>query len=244
MQPLRTYLEGLGMLPPVRPEAVLVVSAHWEAPVPTVQTASHPSMLYDYYGFPPEAYEIQWPAPGAPQVAAAVREHLDKAGIRSADDAERGFDHGTFVVTGLAYPQADIPTFQLSLQQGLDPATHLAIGRALAPLRDQGVLILGSGLSYHNMQGFRAAMSGGLASVVDDSRAFDGWLAESMALEASRRETQLVEWAQAPRARACHPREEHLLPLMVVAGAGGEDAASLPFRGDVMGLATSAVQFG
>ena len=244
MAPLRRYLEGIGTGLPAPAKALLVVSAHWEEPVVTVQTSPKPPMLYDYYGFPKASYEIQWPAPGAPEIAARVTELLGQANIEHGADDARGFDHGAFVVTGVAYPEADIPTFQVSLRAGLDPAEHLAIGRALAPLRDEGVFILGSGMSYHNMAGFRAAASGGLASVVDDARAFDEWLAEAMAGEAGRRERSLVEWESAPRARACHPREEHLLPLMVVAGAGEADAASIPFQGDVMGLATSAVQFG
>jgi aromatic ring-opening dioxygenase catalytic subunit (LigB family) len=172
-----------------------------------------------------------------------VREHQRTAGIESADDPARGFDHGTFVVTGVAWPQADIPTFQLSLKVGLDPAEHLQIGRALAPLRDEGVLILGSGMSYHNMQGFRMMMSGG-APPSDDSRAFHDWLADAMTHEASGRASRLAEWEAAPRARACHPREEHLLPLMVTAGAGEDGAATMPFRDTVLGVDVCAIQFG
>ncbi len=241
---LQRYLETLGALPPARPSAVLVVSAHWEAPVPTVMSSARPPMLYDYRGFPAQTYQVQWPAPGAPPLATEVRQRLEGSGIQSAEDPARGFDHGTFVVTALAYPKAEIPTFQLSLQRGLDPLRHLAIGRALTPLRDQGVLILGSGMSYHNMQGLRTAMNGGDSGASDDSAAFHDWLATSMQHEASARERSLAEWEQAPRARACHPREEHLLPLMVVAGAAGDDAATLPYRGTLLGVETCAIQFG
>lgn len=237
---MEVYMRRLGVVPPSRPQAVLMVSAHWEAPRPTVQTAPHPPMLYDYYDFPPETYDLEWPAPGAPAIAERTRELLEAAGIASAEDGERGFDHGTFVPTMLAWPDADMPTFQLSLKEGLDPLAHLRIGRALAPLRDEGVFIVGSGMSYHNMGGF----FGRVPTVADDSRAFDDWLAESMGTEADARETALVEWERAPRARACHPREEHLLPLMVVAGAAGDDAGSTPYRDTLRDIAISAVHFG
>jgi aromatic ring-opening dioxygenase catalytic subunit (LigB family) len=233
---LATYLRGLGDLP--RPRAVLAVSAHWEERVPTVMSAAHPPMLYDYYGFPPASYEIQWPAPGAPELAARVRSLLSSAGIESAEDTARGFDHGTFVPLKLTYPDADVPTIQLSLQRGLDPAAHLAIGRALAPLRDEGVLIVGSGMSYHNMRGF------GRASSMTASQEFDRWLGDTVALPRSERDAQLAAWSSAPSARECHPREEHLLPLMVVAGAAGDDRGTLPYRDALMGVRVSAAHFG
>jgi len=241
---MAAYMHALRMTPPARPRAVLVVSAHWEEPIPTVMTAPNPPMLYDYYGFPPEAYEVQWPAPGEPEVAGRVRDLLEGVGIRTGTDSARGFDHGAFVPLKLTWPEADVPTFQLSLQRGLDPARHLAIGRALAPLRDEGVFIVGSGMSYHNLRTLMASMRGAQTAIADESRAFDDWMVESMDLEPSRRATRLVEWERAPAARACHPREEHLLPLMVVAGAGGEDGASAPYRDTVMGAAVSAVHFG
>jgi len=237
---MEAYMRRLGMIPPRRPDALLVVSAHWEAPVPTLMTANRPPMLYDYSGFPPETYEIEWSAPGAPAVAERTRELLEAAGISAATDDTRGYDHGTFVPMMLAYPAADIPTYQLSLQRGLDPRAHLAIGRALAALRDEGVFLVGSGMSYHNMGGF----FGRVPTVADDSRAFDDWLEEACRAEPDTRDTRLAEWALAPRARACHPREEHLLPLMVVAGAAGDDIATLPYRDQVMGAAVSAVHFG
>ena len=145
MASLTTYLRSLRALPKTAPKAVLVVSAHWEEAVATVQSGARPPMLYDYYGFPPASYEIQWPAPGAPAVAARVQALLAAAGIASAAHATRGFDHGTFVPLKLTWPDADIPTLQLSLVRGLDPAAHLALGRALRPLRDEGVLLVGSG---------------------------------------------------------------------------------------------------
>jgi len=237
---MRAYMDTLGMVPPTTPSALLVISAHWEEQLPTIQTGAQPPMLYDYSGFPPETYELQWPAPGAPEVGLQVRDLLEGAGIQTGQDPSRGFDHGTFVPLMLAYPQADIPTFQLSLKRGLDPLTHIQIGRALAPLRSEGVFMIGSGMSYHNMRGF----GGRMPNVVADSQAFDEWLGDSVRLETDTMETRLVEWTNAPAARACHPREEHLLPLMVVAGAAEEDPGTVPYRDQVMGAHISAVHFG
>lgn len=235
---LRRYLTELGGVPPQRPRALLVVSAHWEERVPTVMTAPRPPMLYDYYGFPPASYEITWPAPGEPTLAARVRELLSSAGIESAEDDARGFDHGTFVPLKLTYPDADIPCVQLSLRRGLDPSEHLAMGRALQPLRDEGVFIVGSGMSFHNMRGF-GSQAGRLASL-----AFDDWLRETITLDPSARDGRLARWQDAPSARACHPREEHLLPLMVVAGAAGDDRGQVPYSDMLMGTRISAAHFG
>lgn len=236
---LALYLRGLDEVPRQSPTALLVVSAHWEAPVPTVMSGARPPMLYDYYGFPPESYTITWPAPGAPEVAARVGGLLAEAGLASSSDPARGFDHGTFVPLKLAYPLAEVPTAQLSLVEGLDPAEHLAIGRALAPLRDEGVFIVGSGMSYHDL---RALL--GSAPVAEPSRAFDGWLAETVTASPEERDRRLVEWERAPAARASHPRAEHLLPLMVAAGAAGRDRGRVAWSGPVMGAQVSAVHFG
>jgi aromatic ring-opening dioxygenase catalytic subunit (LigB family) len=212
--------------------------AHWETTEPTVTTSPAPPLLFDYHGFPPHTYQLTWPAPGSPEVAARVRSLLGAAGIASHEDASRGFDHGVFVPLKVAFPDADIPTVQLSLRRDLDPAEHLAIGRALAPLRDEGVLIVGSGMSYHNMRGF---MSGtGRA----DSERFDAWVAGLIRLSPEDRERALLAWKDAPSARASHPREEHLLPLMVAAGAAGGDAAEHSFRDDPMNVWVSALRFG
>jgi aromatic ring-opening dioxygenase catalytic subunit (LigB family) len=145
VESLRTYLQSVAKALPEKPKALLVVSAHWEERVPTVMTSAQPPMLYDYYGFPPESYKITWPAKGDAALASRVRQLLESEGMKSAEDAQRGFDHGTFIPLKVVYPDADIPTVQLSLQAGLDPEEHIKIGRALAPLRDEGVLIVGSG---------------------------------------------------------------------------------------------------
>jgi len=241
---MSNYMKALGRIPPTPPKAILVISAHWEAPVPTVMSAEKPPMLYDYYGFPPETYQVQWPAPGAPELAGEILSLLQNAGFQTSSDGKRGFDHGTFVPLKLGYPDAKVPTLQLSLKRGLDPREHIRIGRALAPLREQGVFLIGSGMSYHNLRDLGQYMRSGRGAIVDDSKAFDDWLAESMLLEADKRETRLVEWEAAPKARACHPREEHLLPLHVIAGASEGAQAILPYRDQVMGAYISAVHFG
>ncbi len=235
---LREYLVSVGSVPKTKPKALLVISAHWEEAVLTVMTSPKPPMLYDYSGFPPESYRVQWPAPGAPDVAKRVRALLEAAGIPSAEDHTRGFDHGTFVPFKLAWPNADLPTLQLSLKAGLDPELHLAIGRALAPLRDEGIFILGSGMTFHNL---RALFNG---SCAEASAAFDAWLQETMKLPVAQRDVRLVQWAKAPGARESHPREEHLVPLMVVAGAAGDDAASIPYAERFIHIRLSAYQFG
>ncbi len=237
---LTEYLRSLKTLSKTPPRAVLMISAHWEATEPTVTTAERPALLYDYSGFPAEAYKITWPAPGNPALAARVRELLSAAGIASETSADRGYDHGTFVPMKITWPEADIPTVQLSLKKGLDPAAHIASGRALAPLRDEGVLILGSGMSFHNMRAFAMPR----AEVQAMSRDFDGWLNETIAMDPAERDRRLTAWETAPSARLCHPREEHLLPLMVVAGAAGADRGRTAFNGSVLNAQVSAHHFG
>lgn len=235
---LAAYLRSVREVPKTRPGALLVISAHWEERVPAVTTSPRPPMLYDYYGFPPESYEITWPAPGDPALAARVRSLLEKAGFQTAEDPVRGFDHGAFVPLKLAYPEAEVPTVQLSLIHGLDPAEHLRLGRALAPLREEGVFIIGSGMPFHDMRGFGYAH--GLAA----SEQFDAWLREAAVQAPAERDARLTRWARAPAARLAHPREEHLLPLMVVAGAAGEDRGAVAYSGRYAGVQVSGYQFG
>jgi aromatic ring-opening dioxygenase catalytic subunit (LigB family) len=196
-----------------------------------------PPMLYDYYGFPPESYRITWPAPGDPALGARVVDLLRSAGIAAGTNSERGFDHGAFVPLKVAYPDAEVPTVQLSLKRGLDPAEHLAIGRALAPLREEGVFIVGSGMTFHDLRAF-----GSGSRVVAEE--FDGWLVKAATLPAEQRDRALTDWTRAPSARASHPREEHLLPLMVVAGAAGSDQGRLGYSGRMLGLPISAFHYG
>jgi aromatic ring-opening dioxygenase catalytic subunit (LigB family) len=235
---MAAWLRSLDGSLPRTPTALLVVSAHWEARVPTVIASPAPPLLFDYYGFPNHTYELTWPAPGAPDLAARVGQLLAAAGIESGLETKRGFDHGVFVPLKVAYPEAQIPTVQLSLQEGLDPTRHLAIGRALMPLREEGVLIVGSGMSYHDMRGLMTGTGR------EDSERFDHWLAAVVEEEATARDAKLAEWTKAPAARASHPREEHLLPLMVVAGAAGADRGRRVFRDHVMGACVSAIRFG
>jgi aromatic ring-opening dioxygenase catalytic subunit (LigB family) len=235
---LASYLRGIPAELPSPPRALLVVSAHWEAPVPTVMTSPNPPLLFDYYGFPEESYRLTWPAPGEPTLATRVRALLEGSGFATAADGARGFDHGTFVPLKLTFPRADVPTIQLSLERGLDPARHLAIGRALEPLREEGVLIVGSGMSYHNLRAFGRAGAGAVAQT------FDAWLGRTAVADAEARNEELTRWSSAPAARDAHPREEHLLPLMVMAGAAGADRGRVAFTGTFGGARISAVHFG
>ncbi|MCU0681344.1 MAG: dioxygenase [Polyangiaceae bacterium] len=235
---LATYLRSLRSLTATPPKALLVVSAHWEEPVPTLMTAERPPMLYDYYGFPPASYAITWPAPGHPGVAARARELLGAAGFATAENDQRGFDHGTFVPLKLTYPDADVPTLQLSLKAGLDPLEHLAMGRALAPLRDEGVLLVGSGMTFHNLRAFRDP------NAKPVSETFDAWLREAATSEPRERDRRLADWSRAPAARLAHPREEHLLPLMVIAGAAGDDRGTLAYDNTYAGIRLSAYHYG
>jgi aromatic ring-opening dioxygenase catalytic subunit (LigB family) len=237
--PMQRYLESLPGRLPQRPDALLVISAHWEMPQPTVLAAAAPALLYDYYGFPPYTYQLTYPAPGAPELASRVRELLAAAGIASAEETERGYDHGIFVPLKVAFPAADIPILQLSLEAGLDPRRHLDVGRALAPLRDANILVIGSGLSFHNLGAL------GAAAARAPSREFDRWLTETLcACPAAEREARLADWTRAPHARFCHPREEHLLPLMVAVGAAAGDVGRHEFAGTIAGKAVSAFHFG
>jgi aromatic ring-opening dioxygenase catalytic subunit (LigB family) len=236
---LEAYLRGLPQDLPARPDAILLVSAHWEAPRPTVLAASRPALLFDYYNFPPHTYRLTYPAPGAPDLAKRVRALLAEAGIDSDEELERGFDHGVFVPMKVAFPDADVSILQLSLQRGLDPATHIAIGKALAPLRDENIVIIGSGLSFHNLA------ARGDSRLDAPAEAFDRWLSDALCGRTGEgREAALDSWSEAPGARASHPREEHLLPLMVAAGAAHDDPCRQMFSGRIWGKAVSAFQFG
>ena len=223
---------------PQSPKAVLVISGHWEAREFTVSTAAHPPMVYDYSGFPEHTYHIQYAAPGDPVLATQVRELLEHAGINTAVDATRGYDHGTFVPMALMYPKADIPIVMLSMKTGYDPAEHIRAGQALQGLRDEGVLIVGSGLSYHNMRGF------GRADAMEVSRSFGDYLLAAIADEPQQRLAKLVNWQHAPAARLAHPREDHLIPLMVVTGAAGDDAGRQLFAENVMNVQMASYRFG
>lgn len=236
---MQKYLQEIAASLPARPDALLVVSAHWEMPRPTVLASPQPGLLFDYYNFPPHTYHLTYPAPGAPQLAQTVRRLLTAAGIDSEEELHRDYDHGVFVPLKVSFPDADIPILQLSLQDGLEPGRHLAIGRALSAVRDENVLVIGSGLSFHNL----GALGDPRARA--PSVAFDGWLTETLCeVSAAEREARLTQWSTAPGARICHPREEHLLPLMVAVGAASGDPGRHAFSGTIWGLAVSGYHFG
>jgi len=222
------------------PKAVLMISGHWEERVFTVMAGTKPPMIYDYSGFPPHTYRVVYAAPGSPQTAERVRGLIEEAGFAAALDAERGFDHGTFVPLAVIYPDANVPIVQLSLKHGYDPEEHLAVGRALRPLRDEGVLIVGSGLSYHNLREFGPGAK-------NASAAFDRWLQQTLvAVGPVERAARLIEWEAAPAARNAHPREDHLLPLMVAVGAAGDDPGTLLYHEEDFfgGITVSSFKFG
>jgi 4,5-DOPA dioxygenase extradiol len=216
-----------------KPDAILVISAHWEESAATLLGAQNPAMLYDYYGFPDEAYEITYPAPGSPEVANTVAGLMKKQNIPAHIDPQRGFDHGLFIPLKLMYPQADIPSLQLSLLRGLNPAAHIALGKALGELMQENILVIGSGFSFHNM---RAFSWNGMDAPDPKNDAFQNWLIEVCTgpISQSEREQRLIEWEKAPSARYCHPREEHLLPVHVCAGMAGKPA-KLIFDDQILG---------
>lgn len=233
---LRTMPQDL----PESPKALLYISAHWEAWPFTLIAKPNPGLYFDYYGFPDATYDLTWSAPGAPLLLPKVQALLEQSGIAWRRDNNRDFDHGVFVPGKLSFPLANIPTMQISLLEGLDPAAHIALGRALAPLRNDGVLLVGSGMSFHNMRAFRREDN----NPIPGAELFDTWLTETIGLDRQEREKRLIHWAQAPGARMSHPREEHLLPLMVIAGAAESNAGSLAYSGRAMGAPLAAYRFG
>jgi 4,5-DOPA dioxygenase extradiol len=198
-----------------RPSAILVISAHWDTPVPTVSRVAQPETIHDFYGFPAELYKLQYPAPGAPELARTVESVLKQAGIPVQLDDTRGLDHGAWVPLSLMYPKADIPVTQLSLQSGKDPSWHNALGQALRPLREQGVLIIGSGSITHNLRAlFKHPQGEPVPHWVTE---FIDWIAEKIA--AGDIDALSAYRTLAPHAVQNHPTDEHLLPLFVALGA-------------------------
>jgi 4,5-DOPA dioxygenase extradiol len=225
-----------------KPEAILVISAHWEESRATVMDGEAPPMLYDYYGFPEEAYEITYPAPGNVALANKIVDALEEKGIPVRTDAQRGFDHGLFIPLKLMYPQADIPSLQISLIRGLDPGAHIALGKALRALLKENILVIGSGFSFHNM---RAFSWGGRPEADPANDAFQDWLIEVVSRSPSQtaREQQMMAWEKAPAARYCHPREEHLMPLHVCLGMANK-SGELIFDDTILGKRAVAFLWG
>ena len=232
-------LEAIPGRLPTKPKAVLVITGHWEAEAFTVSTAEHPPMMYDYSGFPEHTYHIRYPAPGSPALASRVKNLLSEADLPVREDPHRGFDHGTFVPLVLMYPDADMPVVMLSVKSTFDPEEHLRVGQALNPLRNEGVLIMGSGMTYHNMRGFSRDGAADIAETflkfLDSTIAQPDWRV---------RNDRLIQWENAAGARLAHPREDHLIPLMVVAGAAGEDVGREAFVDRAFNVPTASYEFG
>lgn len=223
---------------PERPKAILMISGHWEDDSFAVMTNPNPPMVYDYHGFPPHTFQIKYQAPGAPDVAKRAADLIAAAGLPVKLDPKQGYDHGTFVPAYIMYPDADVPLFQISLRHGYSPAEHLALGRALAPLRDEGVLILGSGLSYHNLRLFGPGAK-------EPSEGFDAWLSEALAKPPAERTKAIEHWEEAPYARVSHKEEDHLVPLFVALGAAERDRATRIYhdKGLFGGVTASSYRF-
>ncbi|MEH6387922.1 MULTISPECIES: class III extradiol ring-cleavage dioxygenase [Pseudomonas] len=237
---MEAFLKGVADTLPARPKAILLISAHWLEPAFSLTGNPRPPLIFDYYGFPQHTYELTYPAPGSPELAERVAQLLHEDGADAQLDRERGFDHGVFIPLKLMFPRADIPVVQLSLRRDFDPAAHLEVGRSLAALRDEGVLIVGSGMSFHNMPGY------GDPRFAAISAEFDDWLSAAVESQPDQRDSLLAAWTQAPNARLCHPPggEEHLLPLLVAAGAASGSRGIKVYSEQVMQTSISAYRFG
>lgn len=232
------FLRGMLASLPEQPRGIVVISGHWEEQAFTASAVERPEMIFDYYGFPEHTYRLDYPAPGSPQLAARVVELLDAAGLPTATSTTRGFDHGVFIPLLLVAPEARIPVVTLSLKTDLDPDEHLRAGKALEALRDEGILLIGSGMSFHNMHTFRTPAATGPSAI------FDEWLTQAVRAAPAARWNALAHWSEAPQAKEAHPREEHLLPMMVAAGAASEEAGERVFTDNVMMADISAFRFG
>ena len=230
------FLRALPETLAARPQAILIVSGHWETRGFALTGADRPPLVFDYYGFPPHTYQLRYDAPGAPALAASVAARLRDAGFAADVDPARGWDHGVFVPLKVVYPEAQIPVVELSLDRGLEAATHLRLGQALAPLRGEGVLIMGAGMSVHNLRAL------GDPRMTAPATAFDEWLNTAATSPADQRTRMLAQWQDAPNARLCHPRHEHLLPLMVAAGASGSTGTRI-FHENVLGTPIAGFRF-
>jgi len=233
---MAAFLRSLPTMLPARPRAILIISGHWEADGFGLTSSVRPPLIFDYHGFPPETYQLEYSVAGSPDLATAAADLLTGAGMAAQLDATRGLDHGVFVPLKVAFPAADVPVVEMSVDRSLDPALHLAAGRALAPLRKDGVLIIGSGMSYHNMRGY------GDPRATAPSAEFDTWLGHAIGLAPAARTAMLTDWLNAPAGRMSHPREEHLIPLMVAAGASDEYGQRI-FHGEVLKTFISAFRF-
>ena len=234
---LKDFLAGLPELLPARPSAYLVISAHWETDGFRFGTSPQPDLIYDYYGFPPHTYELTHPAAGDAELAERASSLLTAAGLHAGVDAERGLDHGVFVPFKIIDPDAEIPIVPMSIAKGYDPELHMAAGRALAPLREEGVAIVASGSSFHDLKTYFNGQAG-------IENRFDDWLTDAVTADPAQREKLLAKWLEAPGARASHPKADHLIPLMVAAGAGEGDSATQVYKDVVAEKQFSGYRFG
>jgi 4,5-DOPA dioxygenase extradiol len=218
--PARDFLQALPGMLNARPTAILMISAHWETQVPTVNVVETNDTIYDFGGFDPALRQLRYPAPGSAALADRVGTLLTEAGMPTLVDRHRGLDHGAWVPLLLMYPQADIPVVQLSIQSHLGADHHLALGHALAALRSEGVLVVGSGSYTHNLYEFRAQWRGNEEAEPAWVGAFADWF--DAALQEGRTDDLLAYRQLAPEAKRNHPTEEHLLPIFAVLGAAGE----------------------
>ncbi len=238
---LREYLINIGKTYHDKIKAILVISAHWEESMPTIILKENPDLLYDYYGFPEYTYHIKWRAPLAKDVSEQIENNLIQSGFTPQRDYNRGFDHGVFVPLMISFPDGDIPVAQLSLLKGLDPSSHIKMGKSLEKFRENGVLIIGSGMSYHNINSFFSNDP----RVKTISEQFDNWLKNTIeSSDVEQRNNELIAWKKAPGALFSHPRSEHLVPLFVCAGAGGNDPGHQDFSSYLMGAKVSTFVFG
>jgi aromatic ring-opening dioxygenase catalytic subunit (LigB family) len=233
---MAAFLRALPSTLPATPEAILLVSGHWELSGFGFTSSANPPLLFDYYNFPPHTYQLRYDAPGSPALAARAAQLLGEAGFPAGFDADRGYDHGVFIPLKVAFPEADVPVVEMSLHHSLDPKLHLAAGEALKPLRDENVLIVGSGMSFHNLRAYRHP------AALEPSQQFDAWLNDAVKQDKTDRAASLERWSETPGGRFAHPREEHLLPLMVAAGASDEPGRRV-FNGEVLNTMVSGFRF-
>ena len=233
------WLSGIPKTLKQKPQAILSISGHWEEKEFAVSAAEKPAMIYDYTGFPEVTYHIKYPASGSSQLATRIQDLLFQHKMSCQEDKNHGLDHGTFVPLVMMYPDAEIPVVSMSLKSTYNAAEHIQMGQALQVLREEGVLILGSGSSFHNMKKFFTPAAAPI------SFEFGHWLQQTVTEKNFQlRNQKLIEWEKAPAAREAHPHEDHLLPLMVVAGAAGEDLGETIFIDQVYRIEMASFKFG
>jgi aromatic ring-opening dioxygenase catalytic subunit (LigB family) len=231
---LESSLNALPQLLGAKPEVILVISGHWEQKDFAVMASPAPPMVYDFGGFPEYLYHVRYPAPGTPELARRIGDLIQDAGLPTHLDPERGFDHGAYSLLAVTYAEAKIPVLQVSIRSDYDPESHLRLGRALAPLRYDNVLIIGSGSSCHNLGAMMSQRMGfDPSKIQDESAQFDAWLRETPVDSTPKQRTErLLNWERAPFARAAHPQEDHVVPLHAAVGAAEGESAQIIYHQD------------